>query len=324
MNYGLLTYKAFPEYNVGDYIQSLAAKQFLPEVNRYICREKLNEYNHEPVKLIMNGWFMHQPAHWPPSNKIDPLVVSFHLNSQAKTQLLSKEGKDWFRQHAPIGCRDEYTLRAMQDADIDAWLSGCLTTTFENKFTHRSNDVYFVDALFRVPGWSTLTRTPREFVKAILQKTITKAGKRKRILETLFDDELLNNAIELEHYHTARHSEKERFAMAESFLEKYATAKLVVTSRLHCALPCLAFGTPVIFINGGFTEPFDQCRLEGITDLFNTICIDEKENITANFDLPAQKITADISLTNPDTFRKFVTPLKEACHNFINAVPLPA
>ncbi|WP_264821067.1 polysaccharide pyruvyl transferase family protein [Acinetobacter schindleri] len=33
-------------------------------------------------------------------------------------------------------------------------------------------------------------------------------------------------------------------------LEKYSTAKLVITSRIHCALPCLAMGTPVIYING--------------------------------------------------------------------------
>jgi hypothetical protein len=323
-SYGLLTYQAYPEYNIGDYIQSLAAAQFLPEINRYISREKLNEYNHEKIKLILNGWFMHQPSHWPPSKNITALPISFHLNAQAKNQLLNKEGKQWFKNNQPIGCRDEFTLTAMREAGIDAWLSGCLTTTFENKFSKRTNDIYFADALFRVPGWNTLTRTPRELLKAIVNGTITKAGKRKRILEKLFDDNLLNNAIELEHYHTARHSEKERFTMAENFLEKYATAKLVVTSRLHCALPCLAFGTPVIFIHGGFTEPYDQCRLNGTTDLFNTIYIDEKENITANFDLPQQKIGTDFHLPNPETFRKFVDPLKEACRNFINAVPLPA
>jgi hypothetical protein len=323
-SYALLTYQAYPEYNIGDYIQSLAAAQFLPEINRYISREKLNEYSHEQIKLILNGWFMHQPSHWPPSEKIDALPISFHLNSQAKNQLLNEEGKQWFKKNEPIGCRDQYTLKAMHEAGIEAWLSGCLTTTFTNKFTQRTNDIYFVDALFRVPGWTTITRTPRDLLKGIINGTITKAGKRKRILQKLFDGNLLNSAKELEHYHTARHSEKERFTMAESFLEKYATAKLVVTSRLHCALPCLAFGTPVIFINGGFTEQYDQCRLEGTINLFNTISIDEQEKITANFDLPQQKIGTNFRLPNPETFRKFVTPLKEACHNFINAVPLPA
>ena len=39
-----------------------------------------------------------------------------------------------------------------------------------------------------------------------------------------------------------------RLAMAERLLELYARARLVVTSRLHCALPCLALGTPVLFM----------------------------------------------------------------------------
>src|SRR5678816_3622094 len=82
-SYGLLTYLAWPEYNAGDYIQSLAAARFLPKVDKYVNREKLNEYNGPPLKLNMNGWFMHRPSNWPPSEMIDPLVTSFHLNSKA-------------------------------------------------------------------------------------------------------------------------------------------------------------------------------------------------------------------------------------------------
>src|SRR4051812_48490909 len=100
--YALLTYQACPEYNVGDYIQSLAAKQFLPRVDKYINREKLSSYNEEKVKLIMNGWFMHESKKWPPSSNIDPLLVSFHLNSQAKNDLLSEEGIKWFKAHTPV------------------------------------------------------------------------------------------------------------------------------------------------------------------------------------------------------------------------------
>jgi hypothetical protein len=37
----------------------------------------------------------------------------------------------------------------------------------------------------------------------------------------------------------------EQWALATDFLERYRTAEAVHTSRLHVALPCLAFGTPV-------------------------------------------------------------------------------
>jgi len=55
MKYGLLKYEENKRFfNVGDNIQSLAAKQFLPRVDKYLSREKLADYKGEKVKLIMN------------------------------------------------------------------------------------------------------------------------------------------------------------------------------------------------------------------------------------------------------------------------------
>lgn len=41
---------------------------------------------------------------------------------------------------------------------------------------------------------------------------------------------------------------EEQLKLAEEYLEKYKTAEEVHTSRLHVALPCVAFGTPVRLI----------------------------------------------------------------------------
>lgn len=320
--YALLTYQANPQYNVGDYIQSLAAAQFLPHIDKYLCREQLHSYDGEPVKLFMNGWFMHEPSHWPPSTQIHPLLISFHLNSQARRQLLSEKGSAWFRQHAPVGCRDNYTLHSLKEAGIDAYLSGCLTTTFTNTHVQRTNDVYFTDVLFRAPGLREVAGSPRLLFRSIFSGHILNTSRKQQLLAELFDKELLRDATFLQHYQAATHTDKERFAMAASYLEKYATARLVVTSRIHCALPCLAFGTPVIFVDAGFKNEYDRVRLEGVTDLFNTIRIDERGNIDANFPLDG-KITADFSLPNPSTHMKYVDKLRETCHSFINTVPLP-
>ena len=71
-----------------------------------------------------------------------------------------------------------------------------------------------------------------------------------------------------------------------NLLNKYARAKLVITSRIHCALPCLAMGTPVIFING-FDSFVDSCRFDGIIELFNRIDVNPKTGeYKANFNLP--------------------------------------
>lgn len=318
-SYGLLTYLAWPEYNAGDYIQSLAAARYLPHIDKYVNREKLSEYKGTPLKMILNGWFMHKPAHWPPSGDIHALPLSFHLNSQAKG-MLSRQGIEWFRRHEPIGCRDEYTRELLSSAGIDTYHSGCLTTTFENKYGPRTDDIYFADVLFRVPGWSTSARTPREFLKAIISGDLMKMSTRNRLLSELFSPDIIERAKVISHYHPARHSEKERFAVAECLLEKYATARLVVTSRLHCALPCLAFGTPVIFVDYGFRNEYDTCRLNGVTKLFNTIQIDSNENISANFNMNG-KITSSMAVINPDTFKDQASALRETCRNFINEVP---
>jgi exopolysaccharide biosynthesis predicted pyruvyltransferase EpsI len=54
-----------------------------------------------------------------------------------------------------------------------------------------------------------------------------------------------------------------RMYYANDILNKYKSAKCVITSRLHAALPCLALGTPVLLIN---TQP-DQYRFEGLKEL---------------------------------------------------------
>ena len=43
--------------------------------------------------------------------------------------------------------------------------------------------------------------------------------------------------------------QNKRFNIAKKLLDKYSKAKLVITSRLHGALPCLALNTPFIFDN---------------------------------------------------------------------------
>jgi len=59
-----------------------------------------------------------------------------------------------------------------------------------------------------------------------------------------------------------------------------------------------------------------------MTNLFNTIHIDDKENITANFHLPNGRIGTDFQHPNPESFKAFVQPMREACTAFINTVPL--
>jgi hypothetical protein len=104
-------------------------------------------------------------------------------------------------------------------------------------------------------------------------------------------------------------------------LKRYATAKLVITSRIHCALPCLALGTPVIFINA-FDSFVDSCRFEGLLNLFNRIDLDVRTGkYTSNFLLHG-KIDSNTIVTNSDMYKGLADELKSKCIAFINEISM--
>ena len=145
MKFGLLAHS--PTVNLGDHVQSLAARQFLPRVDCVVERERLHEAAAAgPLKVIMNGWWMHQSEHWPPPPNIIPLFVSFHVTTgAARAAMLEEQSLAYLRKHEPIGCRDTSTKNVLQAAGIDAYYSGCLTMTFPRRPRRHSGEVLFVE-----------------------------------------------------------------------------------------------------------------------------------------------------------------------------------
>lgn len=323
MKYGLFTYaenKRF--FNVGDNIQSLAAKQFIPQVDAFINREELADYKGDDIKVIMNGWFTHNTTNWVPSEPIDPLFVSFHMNNTAAPNMLSEKGIAYLKKYEPIGCRDKFTAKTLQEKGIDAYFSGCLTLTLDTykvADSERTDDIYIVDPLYNYPRSEKVFYDVKRTIKSVLDGKAFQLGKKAKHLRNFISDDLLESATFINQEPKANtYSDKEKFAMAEDLLHKYAKAKLVITSRIHCALPCLAMGTPVIFINS-FDSFVDSCRFDGILELFNHITVDSKTgDFKANFDLPG-KVTKDTRVTNLELHHKIAEPLKEKCRNFISA-----
>ncbi|MDH7446583.1 polysaccharide pyruvyl transferase family protein [Aquimarina sp. 2201CG14-23] len=322
MKYGLLTYdenKRF--FNVGDNIQSLAAKQFLPKVDVLLNREKLADYHEDPVKLIMNGWFTHNIHNWVPSEKIDPVFVSFHMNNTAAPFMLSEKGIDYLKKHQPIGCRDQFTADTLQSKGIDAHFTGCLTLTLDSykvDDSERGDDVYIVDPLYSYPRPEKIFYNAKNTIKNILNGSAFQLGKKNKHLKNFISEEVLNSATFInQEPQSNTYSDKEKFDMAEELLNKYARAKLVITSRIHCALPCLAMGTPVIFVNG-FDSFVDSCRFDGILELFNRIDIDSKTGAyKANFPLEG-KIDKNTMVKNLEKHHDLANALKEKVKNQLN------
>jgi len=273
VKYALLKYRT---PNLGDEIQSIAAKQFLPKINIMLNRDNINKTKiKENTKLILNGWFTHKPENWPIKNeRIKPLFISFHISDKygsSITKLTSEEALKYYKRHEPIGCRDLETLKILKKNGIKSYFSGCLTLTLKNKFTKRTDDIYIVD------------------VDPSINKIIPSKVKR--------------NIHFISHFAKGKIG---RFWRAQRRLDKYARAKLVITSRLHCALPCLAFNTPVIFINKDLNDP----RFKGLLKFLNSYTVDDliNQKVEINWDNPKQ---------NPGNIEKIRKNLINRCNDFI-------
>ena len=299
-------------------MQSLAARQYLPKVDRLLNRERLSDYKGPPLKLIMNGWFTHNADNWIPSPQIIPHFVSFHINSSAADRILSNQGVAYLRKHSPIGCRDHYTVSLLRAKGVDAYFTGCLTLTLNNYEAAQAarQEIILVDPFFNLPHPSHAFSSPRAVVSAIRSGAILRLHRRNQLLRRGFTTGCLA-AMECVTQEITPHgeTEPELFDIAEARLRRYAQAKLVITSRIHCALPCLAMGTPVIFLNA-FDSFVDTCRFDGLLELFNRIDYDSDGCANPNF-CEACPFDGVRVPANPTRYLDFAIKLRASCQRFI-------
>lgn len=337
MKRALLIYKSnkYGIFNIGDYIQSLAASQFFNnKIDIFINREHLDEYVDNEVKMIMNGWFMSEPTHWPPSEKIYPLFVSFHITISAKKELLSKKSISYFKVHEPIGCRDMNTLNMLKMKGINAYFSACLTLTLGRSYKYNLGEqrigLYFVDAYFEVQkdiyslykmvsclimrNRIIYTLTKRRFVNLNF-KNLLRTASFYESYHKIFDKEVLLEAEYISHVVSEKNyrSEVNKFNYARVLLEKYSRAKYVVTSRIHCAIPCLGMDTPVLFIYNINQRESSSCRFNGILELLHIISYDNGKMGCLLFE---NKIQTDSKFENKVDYRIYRDRLIETCLEF--------
>jgi len=320
--FGVLTYESDIYVkrnwiNLGDYVQSIAARQFLPSVNYFVPRDHLNSYQGDDVKIIMNAWYMDIPQNFPPSSNVSPLYVSIHINSTIADEFFTPATIEHFKQNEPIGCRDFYTRDLLIKKGVDAYYSGCMTLTLGETYKRDNvtDDIYFIDVMYDSMTLPELIRKPLRFAKRILNGRAFEFRHRNKVLRKYFTDELLSKA-KFETQIIKYISANEGFELADNFLKRLANAKLVVTSRIHTALPCLAMGTPVIFVNGGFKNKVDNCRFDGLFDFFNRIDVDNHANSSVNFKYSGGRIGINTLIKNKDLHAEFAEKLINTCDVF--------
>ena len=336
MKNGLLVYRTNPVnniFNIGDYIQSLAARQYFDHIDVYINREELGTYSEARVRMILNGWFTHDPSNFPPSNNILPLFVAFHLNSSIYPILDSTQIVDYFKRHQPIGCRDYKTAEILKARGIDAYFTGCLTLTLGNKYKvhkRRNDHIYIVDP-FHANLYSTsqllgialknITKTP-SLIKLTQKyrgrvtlrnyfKTLSFYNKYKSILS---DDVILTSTYINHEIPDRFETDDAKFEYAVKLLDCYANARYVITSRIHCALPCLALNTPVMFVERVDDPEISKCRMGGLLELFHRIIYSNESLYSTN---GISYFTIDTNFKNKPNYITLKDKLESICGEFI-------
>lgn len=276
--FGLLTYAT---ENIGDEIQSIAARRFLPSIDYYFDRDNIDGTkirSGNKVKLIMNGWYTHKPENWPPKNhQLEPLLISMHveqdaLNGAPAMAFINKYSQKFLSKFGPVGCRNIPTLKLLEKAHIPSYFSGCLTLTLNPDP--------------KIPK--------KDFVLAV--DVSDKVYKKIKCLTK-------REVIRLDTYRTRTLEIEYKMALAEYWLYLYQSAHLAITERLHCMLPCLALGTPVIAISGR-----DKNRYEGLIDLTNHMTeIEFLKNDSIDIEHPAK---------NPIKFKELRRALEKRCRDF--------
>ena len=320
MKYGLIFH--FDTHNLGDDIQAYATEKFLPHTDYVIDREHLDSFyteTGEKVAAFLGGWYMHKPLNWPPSPFLKVLPISFHLSSVEGKKILTMMdyGSKWLKKFPRVGCRDKGTLRELKNLKIKAYLSGAFALTLEpfaDIVPHEN--IVLVD----------LDKNVSDFIKRRTLKdvTILSHDNTRPLLPPSIVDFAKTHAkeepIPTSHYPAVpdrsyrgsqyRGNWNFRRALAEGLLRFYQGASLVVTSRLHAALPCLALGTPVLFIK----DEADLANYKFATYLpylnYTTPEILLARNYKFDFDEPA---------ANPGGHERYSKIIRTACEEFITA-----
>jgi hypothetical protein len=154
----------------------------------------------------------------------------------------------------------------------------------------------------------------RKDIKSLLKSSAFYSSYRE-----LFTDETLATAVYIHQEVAAAESgdHEARFARAEDLLLKYSSANFVVTSRIHCALPCLGIGTPVLYVENQRQPETSWCRLSGLRELLHVVRYEDGE---LHSDFGDGKFAPELAFHNKDDYRVLADKLSAQCEAYVRSL----
>jgi hypothetical protein len=249
--------------NLGDHIQILAAQRLLKRLGLVpvarIDRDHdiataaalKDQDRARPLGILLNGWFKANPAEWPPHPSLIPLYLGFHIRLFQAPTLTSAGALEHYRRFGPVGCRDRYTLSLLRSLDVDAFLSHCLSLTL-----------------------------PRRLDEPEHQTETYIVSRDRGILDYL--PASIRSSKFICHYSGSRDFDS-NMARAMELLELYrSSARLIVTTLLHCALPAIAMGIPVVVfypLNEENLRRSDRERFSSLEEMIRVFNLNEADRV---------------------------------------------
>ena len=294
MKYGLYYFRN--THNLGDDMWAYAQSLFYPHIDYLIDNTSVYKFkskNDEDVATIIGAFVEPRNYEWcflPPSNVI-PFFVGAYFRSTMWEFLQNEQIVKYMKAYAPVGARTTTTTR-FSDLGIDSYYSGCVTLTLPELKKNKGGYICLVD----VP----------EYVEKYVRDVV---GEKSEIKIITHDLPNLGQDVYLNHRNL---SITDRFNKIKELLQVYADAKLVVTSKLHCALPCLTQKTPVCLTlpkdGKGIVDMHD--RMECFFELFNMCWYEDFKEGSVRYDFQNPP-------ANPDKYLVYRDVINKNIHDFI-------
>lgn len=253
--------------NIGDYLQLYVVEDFL---HKFIDADKiislnindLISYEGEEAILVMQ-WNIFDSRFMindriAISNKLHPLWLSACSSCFDLDSYYNEYNIEYLRKCEPIACRDEITRDRLRKYGLKAFNVGCMTVTIPRIERRNPQKVFLVDAPFLV----------RDFIPNELMKKA--------------------ECFTQQYYFQGNFNKKElRSRIVEQYRKYKEEAKLIITSRLHVAAPCLAMGIPIIMCKDIIDDRFGF--LDQIVKLYDSTMYDQIDWRASVVDLEIHK-----------------------------------
>ena len=282
------------DVNLGDYVQSIAANQFLrvSDISSYYSRDDMSSLRNGDC-TILNGWYRLKRKAHVLTEGVNALPVSVHIHNRKDIEEVEPVISSW---GGKIGCRDLSTYGLLKNMGFDVYFSSCLTTTLFYEFGRLP---------FSERGGVVLCDVNYKSIFPL--RNCLRRLRVKKICEEILSHYNEEPLLEVTHSCPVSKTHQERFELARGLLELYSKSKLVITSRIHCALPCVAMGTPVILV----VENYDSRRYPGIDQFMNKIFYSESGELVVDVDMRSGVVV------NNEKHIVYANRLIETCKSFV-------